>query len=111
MQPEDQCFSLLYITCQDRAEAEKLAYFALEAKLAASANIISGMTAIYRWKGKMERADETVLLLKTRVELVQKAIAALEYEHSYEIPAILEIPLGRMNESYREWLLKETVAL
>lgn len=105
---EDKRFSLIYVTCPDSAEAEKLGRGLIDAKLAASVNVISGMTAIYPWKGKIEKAGEVVLLLKTQKRLVKKAIEALSKLHSYDTPAILEIPLGEVGEKFKEWMIKET---
>jgi periplasmic divalent cation tolerance protein len=108
MHAEDKRFSLIYVTCPDAGEAEKLGRELVEQKLAASANVISGMTAIYPWKGKIEKAGEVVLLLKTQKHLVKKAIDALAKVHSYDTPAILEIPLGEVGEKFKEWMIKET---
>lgn len=108
MQPEQTGFSLLYVTCPDKDVAEQLARLALDKKLAACANIISGMTAIYPWKGKIAQENEVILLLKTRKNLVAEAMKAIGRQHPYEIPAILEIPLGELAETYRKWLLEET---
>jgi periplasmic divalent cation tolerance protein len=108
MDNEDKRFSLIYVTCPDADEAEKLGRGLVEQKLAACANVISGMTAIYPWHGKIEKAGEVVLLLKTQKRLVKKAIDTLANIHSYDTPAILEIPLGEVGEKFKEWLIKET---
>jgi periplasmic divalent cation tolerance protein len=108
MTAEDKRFSLIYVTCPNAEEAERLGRGLVEQKLAASANVIAGMTAIYPWKGKIEKAGEVVLLLKTQKRLVKKAITALSEQHTYDVPAILEIPLGEVGEKFKEWLIKET---
>lgn len=108
MGTEDKRFSLIYITCPDAPEAEKLGLELVKQKLAACANIISGMTSIYPWKGKIEKAGEVVLLLKTQKHLVRKAIDKVASLHSYDTPAILEIPLGEVGKKFEAWLVKET---
>lgn len=105
----DSGFSLLYITCPDSACAERLSRLVIEAKLAACANIVSGMSAIYPWEGKIATGDEIVLLLKTRKFLVTLAIAIVEANHPYNVPAILEIPLGQISAPYKKWLEEETL--
>ena len=44
----------------------------VEERLAACANVLDGMTSLYWWQGALERADEAVLILKTRAELVER---------------------------------------
>ncbi|MES2906580.1 MAG: divalent-cation tolerance protein CutA [Pseudomonadota bacterium] len=108
IQPGQSGFSLLYITCADKTVAADLARLAISEKVAACANIISGMTAIYPWKGKIEESEEVVLLLKTQKALVQKLIAFIEQHHPYNVPAILEVLLGHVSAPYGAWLLQET---
>jgi len=60
---------LLYITVPSAAEAQKIADTVISEHLAACANIIPGMKSLYRWQGKVEQRDETVLILKTKEKL------------------------------------------
>lgn len=108
MQPDETAFSLLYVTCPDKAVAETLAAGIVEEKLAACANVISGMTAIYPWQGKIANENEVILLLKTRKGLVTKTMALVQERHPYDVPAVLEIPLGEVAAPYKAWLLQET---
>src|SRR6185312_12430554 len=64
---------ILYVTAADADEALRIGRALVEARLAACANVLPGMTSIYRWEGRVEQAAEAVLVLKTRASLVEAA--------------------------------------
>lgn len=45
---------------------EKLARALVGGRLAACANVILGLSSIYRWEGKVCREPEALLVIKTR---------------------------------------------
>lgn len=100
---------LLYCTASSTAEAEAIAQKVVGERLAACANIIPGMRSVYWWQGKLEQGEETVLILKTRPDLVEAATAAVKAAHSYSVPCVLPLPVGQGgNPDYIAWLLGET---
>jgi periplasmic divalent cation tolerance protein len=100
----------VYVTCGSQDEAKKIGRAVVEEKLAACANIFNGPHAIYPWKGKMEEADEFLLLLKTRAALFDALAARVKSLHSYDVPCIAALPITQINEAYASWILKETEA-
>lgn len=56
----------LYVTAADEAEAKRLGRLLVEENLCACANVIGGMTPIFRWEGKIEEGSEAILIAKTR---------------------------------------------
>ncbi len=96
---------LLYVPCRDEAEAKKLSAMLLERKLCACTNCWP-VRSFYMWKGQAADEGEFVMLAKTTESLAGAARDAIRNEHSYELPAILEIDAGA-NEEYEEWLKKE----
>ena len=66
------------------------------------------MISHYRWEAKIERAEETVMIIKTRASLAGAVSDAVKELHSYETPAILVIPLESVEKTYLGWLLAET---
>ncbi|HFD14890.1 MAG TPA: divalent-cation tolerance protein CutA, partial [Rhodospirillales bacterium] len=60
---------LCYVTCGSREEARTIARAVVERRLAACANILDGMTSVYRWEGTLHEDPEVLLLLKTRRDL------------------------------------------
>lgn len=99
---------LVYVTAPTLAEAESLARLAVEGRLAACANILPGMRSLYWWQGKLESADETVLLLKTTAELAPALMRALTEAHSYDCPCVVALPIASGNPDFLLWIEAET---
>ena len=98
----------VYITAGSPEEARTIGRALVEDRLAACVNIMDGMTSIYRWNGALEEGCETVLIAKTRNELFNELAARVKAMHSYSVPCIVEIPLGRIDAGYLGWLTAET---
>lgn len=101
-------YRIIYITCKDKAEAIKIGKAIVRDQLAACANILDPMTSIYWWKGELEEDNETVLILKTHAGLVDNLIQKVKTLHSYDVPAILALPILDGNPEYLTWLKEET---
>ncbi|OSQ37851.1 divalent-cation tolerance protein CutA [Thalassospira mesophila] len=103
--PDDEAkLVMLYVTVPDMACGKAIARSAVSHKLAACANILPVMTAIYQWQGVLEEGNEAVLLLKTRQTLVVALMEHVVNQHPYDTPCIMELPLGRINGGYATWL-------
>jgi periplasmic divalent cation tolerance protein len=98
----------VYTTYPSAVEAERAGRTLVERSLAACVNILPGMISLYRWEGAIERADEVVMIIKTRASLAEPVRTAVKEMHPYTTPAILVIPLESVDSSYLEWLLAET---
>jgi periplasmic divalent cation tolerance protein len=98
----------VYTTWPTTVEAEEAGRALLERRLAACVNILPGMISHYRWEGKVERAEEAVMIVKTRASLAVAVEAAVKELHSYSTPAILVIPLESVERNYLGWLMAET---
>jgi len=98
----------VYTTWPAVADAEAAGRALVERRLAACVNILPGMISHYRWEGKVERAEETVMLVKTRGSLTDAVTEAVRELHSYDTPAILVLPLESVEQTYLAWLLAAT---
>jgi periplasmic divalent cation tolerance protein len=96
------------INCPDRATATRIADRLFEARLAASANIGSGIDSIYRWRGTVEHAAEVPLLIKTRAAHFEAVAAEAAALHPYEVPAIVASAIVA-EPSYGAWIVAETM--
>lgn len=99
---------MAYVTVPHKAEAEKIAAAVVTDRLAACANILSGMQSIYHWQGKIETAEEVVLIFKTRDTLFAPLAAKVKELHSYETPCIIALPVTAADQDYLDWILAET---
>jgi periplasmic divalent cation tolerance protein len=99
---------MLYTTFPSLVEAEKAGRALVEDRLAACVNILPGMISHYRWQGAIERAEEVVMLIKTRASLAEGVRAAVKTSHAYETPAILVLPVESVDEAYFAWIMDST---
>ena len=98
----------VYTTWPTTVEAETAGRILVERRLAACVNILPGMISHYRWQGKVERAEEAVMIIKTRASLADAVSDAVKEQHSYDTPAILVLALDSVEKNYLGWLLAET---
>lgn len=102
----------IYITCKDRNEAEKIGRGLLKKRLVACVNIVDKMHSMYLWPpktGKIEEAEETILLCKTLESKWRAVEAEVTKLHSYSTPEIGAIPFIRMNKKYVDWMSGELI--
>lgn len=92
------------------ASAEPLARKALEARLAACANIIPSVRSLYWWNGKIEDETETLAIFKTSNEQADALAAFIAEHHPYETPAIIRHDNVSANRDYEAWVDAETGA-
>jgi len=98
----------VYTTYPSVVEAEQAGRAIVERRLAACVNILPGMISHYRWQGAIERAEEAVMIIKTRASLAEAVRTAVKEMHSYTTPAVLFVPLEGGDPAYVEWLMEET---
>jgi periplasmic divalent cation tolerance protein len=72
--------------------------------------IAPGMISHYWWEGKIERAEEVVMIIKTRAALAEQVAAAVKELHSYTTPAVMVLAVESLDPAYHQWLVKETSA-
>jgi len=99
---------LVYTTWPSIVEAERAGRAIVEQRLAACVNILPGMVSHYWWQGKIERAEETVMLVKTRASLAGAVGEAMKALHSYEVPAIMVLPVESLDPAYHRWIVAES---
>lgn len=100
--------SWIYVTCESTEQAKAIGKEVVRQRLAACANIFPAMESIYWWNGKLEEGLETVLILKTTSELVERLIAVVKSNHSYEVPCVIALPVEKGNPDYLRWITEET---
>ena len=99
---------VILVTAANQEEAVRIGKGVVNAKLAACANIITGIQSIYSWKGKVVKAREVLLILKStkpRYGALEKAIKAM---HTYETPEIIALPVKEGLDRYIGWVRSET---
>jgi periplasmic divalent cation tolerance protein len=98
----------VHTTTDSRELALKIARSAVEARLAACAQVVGPIASTYRWQGFVEQADEWLILLKTTRERFDGLAEHIRGEHTYETPEILAFPVVAGSEDYLQWISAET---
>ena len=96
---------VLVLSTVGRAEdAERIARELVERRLAACVNVVPGVTSVYRWKGKVEREEERLLLIKTTGERLPALRETLVALHPYELPEAIAVGIEGGHQPYLDWL-------
>ena len=103
--------ALTVLTTTDSADkARALARGAVEARLAACAQISGPVTSVYHWKQAVETSEEWQVQFKTTEDCYDALEAHLLAAHDYETPEIIATPVVRGSAAYLRWIAAETVA-
>jgi periplasmic divalent cation tolerance protein len=101
--------SIIYSTTDTIETAKTIARTLVKEKLVACAHIIPKIESIYRWEGKIEEANECILIAKTSERNVQKTIQKIRSLHPYNVPEIIVLPpVGGLKE-YLDYVDVETL--
>jgi periplasmic divalent cation tolerance protein len=95
---------IVLTTVANSEEATRLGRTFVEEGLVACATLIPAIESIYRWKGKLESAVESMLLLKTSTAQLTALEARLHELHSYETPEFLVLPIEAGSRGYLAWM-------
>ena len=95
---------VVFITASSKGEAQKIIAGLLEEKLAACVNVIEHIESHFWWQGKIDKAKEVLLVLKTRKALFNKVVKKVKSLHSYEVPEIIALPILSGNKQYLDWI-------
>ncbi|MEM2106710.1 MAG: divalent-cation tolerance protein CutA [Candidatus Bathyarchaeia archaeon] len=96
------------VTCPDEETATKIARSLTVKRLAACVNITPKIKSIYRWEGKIEEADEHLLIIKSKRRLLKKIIEDVKANHPYKIPEVISLQIVGGSKDYIDWIIKET---
>jgi periplasmic divalent cation tolerance protein len=97
---------VIFITTKNGREAKKIATKLIEEKLIACANMIKGVNSIFHWKGKVDKASEVLLILKSKKSCFPKIIKIVKKYHSYDVPEIIAMPITDGSRDYLNWVKK-----
>ena len=98
-------FRLVLVTCANHIQAKLIARSVVEKRLAACVNILRiPIESHYRWKGKVEKARELLLLVKTTAGKLKALEREVKRLHSYDTPEFIALPIVAGSEPYLAWL-------
>jgi periplasmic divalent cation tolerance protein len=97
-------YIIVLVTTAKKVEAEKIAQTLLKERLIACANILNPVTSFFFWSGKIDKAEECLMVMKSRRDLFAELAECLKGLHSYEVPEVLAIPVVEGSAAYLAWM-------
>jgi len=100
-------FLVVLVTATSKAEAQKISKALLKKRLAVCVNILPGVTSFFIWKGKIEKANELLLVIKTQKKLFKELEKEIKTNHSYSVPEVIALSIAEGSKDYLGWLGSE----
>ena len=94
-------------TTEKKEDAGKIAHTLVEKRLAACVQIVGPVVSTYRWKGRVETAEEWQCLIKSRQDLFREVEKAIKAIHPYETPEIIVTAILEGSGDYLKWMEDE----
>jgi periplasmic divalent cation tolerance protein len=101
-------YVVVFVACASKREAERISSRLLNEKLIACANIIEGVKSSFWWKGKLDKAIEVLIVMKTVRKNFMKIQKRVKELHSYEVPEIVAVPIVEGESGYLKWIDEST---
>ena len=98
------------MTAPNADEALKIARALVKDRLAACAQVVPGLTSVYRWKGEVCEDPELMLVIKTVSALLPRVEARIKELHSYDVPEIIALSVAGGSQDYLGWLVEQASA-
>ena len=95
---------VVFVTCPNRRHAQRLARMLVRQRLAACVNIVPSVQSFFWWQGRVNRAQEALLIVKTtatRFEALRRSICA---QHPYDVPEVIAVPIQKGHRPYLTWI-------
>jgi periplasmic divalent cation tolerance protein len=99
---------LILSTAGSADEARGIARELVERGLAACVNLVPQIESVYRWSGKVENAQEWLLIIKTQAEYFQQVHKTIQELHSYDLPECIALDIASGSEAYLSWIAENT---
>ena len=99
---------LVLTTLPDVEEAQRFVQRLVEERLVACGTVVDSVTSVYRWEGRVERATEVQVILKTQRARWRDLEIAVEQLHPYDVPELLAVPIETGLPAYLDWVVSET---
>ena len=101
---EEQSKIVILITTSSEEEAHRIADQLLDQRKAACVNIVPKVDSLFWWQGKLDSAQESLLVIKTKASKLKEITELVKRVHSYEVPEVIALPIVGGNEDYLKWL-------
>ncbi len=95
-------------TVETRQQASQLARQLVQERLAACVQVLGPLESHYHWQGRLEQAQEWLLLVKTTAEALPRLQQRLVQLHPYDVPQVIALPIQAGHPPYLQWVEENT---
>ena len=103
---EESAYIVLFITTATAEEAQRISKVLLNQRKAACVNIVPRVSSLFWWQDKLDSAQESLLVIKTKAAQLNEIVRLVKELHSYDVPEIIALPIVGGNQDYLEWIDK-----
>ena len=100
-------FAVVLVTASGLEEGNKITSAILDKRMAACVNIVPKISSLFWWQGKIDAADEVLLIIKTRASRIKDIIDTVKSIHSYSVPEVIALPVMAGHGDYLDWIAEE----
>ena len=97
-------YIVIFVTASNKKEAQKIAVGLIKHKLAACVNIVDKVDSLFFWEAKVQKAKESLLVIKSKKEKLSRLIKLVKSLHSYKVPEIIALPIIAGDKPYLRWI-------
>lgn len=94
----------VFATTEKKRDAERIARILLKRRLAGCVQVIGPVSSSYWWRGRIEKAEEWLCVIKSKKSLYKELEKTIKENHPYEVPEIISIPIAVASRDYLNWL-------
>lgn len=102
-------YDICFVTAGDKKTADAIAEGLVKERLAACVSAVPGVESTYWWKDAIEKATETLLVIKTRRTLREDIIQFIKRHHPAAVPETIFARIDGGAKSYLDWLGANTL--
>ena len=101
---EEFTYIVVLITTGTPEEAQRIAAVLLEERKAACVNIVPRVSSRFWWRGELDSAEESLLLVKTKASLLDEVVTLVKDAHSYDVAEVIALPIVGGSQDYLDWM-------
>ena len=103
----ESTYIVIFVTTANTDEAQRISEALLNQRKAACINIVPKVSSLFWWEDRLDSAQESLLIIKTRASQTDDIVKLVKELHSYDIPEIIAMPIVGGNQDYLDWISKE----
>jgi periplasmic divalent cation tolerance protein len=86
-------------------DGERIAAHLVDRRLAACVQVLGPVRSTFRWQGRVDEAEEWLLLVKTTAARYGAVAAAIAELHPYDEPELIALPAVDGSPGYLGWVV------